>query len=269
VAKEDEAPNRDKSRPEPYDLYRRWFDALESARGGAAGDTAGSAELEELWKRWFEVTLRPWSGTAEAKDGSQGSMAALWSEMAKDASTKMTSGEGLPEDPLRSFVQWYEDTKTKWSEEADEILRKDEVLEQGARHLEAGARSYDELRRASEQGLKRLQVPTRSDVSRVAKLVMVVENKVDRIEEALEDFIYGDAELATAGAVSNLEERMDRLEGKMDRILASLKRFEAGEEPGPEASPQPTSERNRRPAGEASEGRGNANSIEANTPGYS
>jgi hypothetical protein len=74
--------------------------------------------------------------------------------------------------------------------------------------------------------VKNRGVPTRSDVTRVAKLVVVVENKVDRIEEALEDLVRGDSGSATAGAaVNGLEERMDRLEGKMDRILTALEKL--------------------------------------------
>ena len=260
-------PSVGEHRPDPYDLYRRWFDAL-GARNGANRDTTDPAELEEMWKRWFEATAMPWGGTAEAEDRFPGSMAPLWSKMAEDASAKMaTSDEGLPEDPLRSFVQWYKDTETRWSEEADEFLSKDEVLEQAGRRLEAGARSYDEFRRASEEGLKRLQVPTRSDVAGVAKLVVVVENKVDRIEEAFEDFIHGDAEPATGEAMSSLEERMDRLEDKMDRILASLERLEAKEQPDSEASPRPAAQRDQRSAGEPGESLGEARSIEAKDPG--
>jgi hypothetical protein len=81
---------------------------------------------------------------------------------------------------------------------------------------------------------------------------VLVENKVDRIEEAFEEFIHGDSEPATAGAVDNLEERMNRLEGKMDRILAALERIEAGGEQDPEASPGPAVEKDHRPSKESS-----------------
>jgi polyhydroxyalkanoic acid synthase PhaR subunit len=123
------------------------------------------------------------------------------------------------------------------------LLRREEFLESMGRFFETYARSEAELRHASEEGLKNRGVPTRSDVARVAKLVVVVENKVDRIEEALEELAYGDSGPATAGAaVNSLEERMDRLEGKMDRILATLGKL-VGDDEDLQETPQSSSGR--------------------------
>lgn len=199
------SPAGEEQHPDPYGLYRRWFDISEEARNAANEGTVNRAEIRDLWRRWFETTISPLNGAAEAKSGFPDSVASLWTEMAEDVSAKMLSEESLPEDPLRFFLQWYNDTEERWSEAADELLRNDEVLEESVRGLETSARSYQELRHASEEGLKNLQVPTRSDVARVAKLVVGVEDKVDRIEEAFEEFIYGDSEPATAGSVGSLE----------------------------------------------------------------
>lgn len=213
--------------PDPYGLYRRWFGVSEDVREGANESEVNSAELGEMWRRWFESTVGGPSGDSGAEKDLLGTLEPLWAEMAEDVSARMRSGETLPEDPIRFFLQWYNDTSEKWSKAADELLRKDEILKSTRHFVETYARSQRELYRTSEEGLKTFHIPTRSDVTRVARLIVVVENKVDRVEEALEEFIYGDAEPATAEAVGSLEERMNRLEGKMDRILATLERMEA------------------------------------------
>jgi polyhydroxyalkanoic acid synthase PhaR subunit len=188
-----------------------------------------STELGELWRRWFEATVGLRNGATETENGFADSMAPLWKEMAEDFSGKMLSGEALPEDPVRFFVRWYNETEERWSETANELMKKDELLESMGHIFETYARSEAELRHASEEGLKNSGVPTRSDVARVAKLVVVVENKVDRIEETLEDLVWGNSGPATVEtSVKGLKERMDRLEGKMDRILTALE--ELGEE---------------------------------------
>jgi polyhydroxyalkanoic acid synthase PhaR subunit len=208
--------------PDPYGLYRRFLGASKDANEGEVSST----ELGELWRRWFEATVGLRNGATETENGFADSMAPLWKEMAEDFSGKMLSGEALPEDPVRFFVRWYNETEERWSETADELMKKDELLESMGHIFETYARSEAELRHASEEGLKNSGVPTRSDVARVAKLVVVVENKVDRIEETLEDIVRGDSGPATVGAaVNGLEERMDRLEGKMDRILTALDRL--------------------------------------------
>jgi polyhydroxyalkanoic acid synthase PhaR subunit len=228
---------------DPYGLYRRWLGGSEDVRDEANEGEVSSTELGELWRRWFEATVGLRREALEAENGFMNHMAPLWKEMADDVSAKMRYGESLPEDPVRFFVQWYNETEERWSETADELLRRDEFLESMGRFFETYARSEAELRHASEEGLKNRRVPTRSDVARVAKLVVVVENKVDRIEEALEGLVHGDPGPATAGAaVNSLEERMDRLEGKMDRILAALGKLVGDDEDLPE-TPQSSSGR--------------------------
>ena len=221
-----ESVTGEKRYPDPYGLYRRWLGVSEDVRDEAYEGEVSSTELAELWRRWFETANGLRNGTSEAENGFTNSMAPLWKEMADDISAKMLSGESLPEEPVKFFLRWYNETEERWSETADRLIRRDEVLESMGRFFETYARSEAESRQASEEGLKNRGVPTRSDVTRVAKLVVVVENKVDRIEEALEDLVRGDSGSATAGAaVNGLEERMDRLEGKMDRILTALERL--------------------------------------------
>jgi polyhydroxyalkanoic acid synthase PhaR subunit len=221
-----ESATGEKRYPDPYGLYRWWLGASAVVRDEANEGEVSATELGELWRRWFETTVGLPNGTSEAGNEFTNSMAPVWKEMADDISAKMLSGETLPEEPVRFFVEWYNETEERWSETADELIKRDEVLESMGRLFETYARSETELRQASEDGLKNRGAPTRSDVARVAKLVVVVENKVDRIEETLEDLVQGNSEVATLGAVVNgLEERMDRLEGKMDRILAALEKL--------------------------------------------
>lgn len=209
---------------DPYALYRRWFEAWGGAQNGGTGEPVGADEIEELWRRWFAGTARGLRGGGSGGYGAAGSLGPLWEQMAQSISEEAASEGELPKDPVELFLRWYETTNEKWTKAADDLLKNEEVLESNARLQEDFARSYRELRRASEEGLKKLQIPSRSDVARVAKLVVGVENKVDRIEEAFGEFVYGGAEPATAESVRSLEERMDRLEGKMDRILAALEK---------------------------------------------
>jgi polyhydroxyalkanoic acid synthase PhaR subunit len=225
----------EKRYPDPYGLYRRWLGASEDVQDEANEGEVSPTELGELWRRWFEATTGFRSEAPEAENGFTNSMAPLWKEMAEDILAKMLSGETLPEEPVRFFVRWYNETEERWSETADELMRRDEVLESMGRFFETYARTEAELRQASEEELKNRRVPTRSDVARVAKLVVVVENKVDRIEETLEDLVQGNSGAATASAtVNRLGERMDRLEGKMDRILAALEKLGGDDQDIPE-----------------------------------
>jgi polyhydroxyalkanoic acid synthase PhaR subunit len=236
-----DAATGEKRYPDPYGLYRRWLGASEDVRDEAHEGEVSSAELGELWRQWFEATVGLRDGASEAENGFANSMAPLWKEMADDISANMLSGETLPEEPARFFVQWYNETEERWSETADELMRRDEVLESMGRSFETYVRSEAESRQASEEGLKNRGVPNRSDVARVAKLVVVLETKVDRIEETLEDLVRGDSATTVGTAVNGLEERIDRLEGKMDRILTALERLGGEDQDIPKLMPRSSS----------------------------
>lgn len=214
--------DKEKQYADPYGLYRRWFEAWGETLEGETGASAGD-EIEELWRRWFAGTARGLKGR-QAEGGPAGSLEPLWEQMVESMRKEAASEEGLSTDPVEFFLRWYGETSEKWTEAANDLLNKEEVLESNARLQENVARSYRELRRKSEESLKNLQLPSRSDVARVAKLVVGVENKVDRIEEAFGEFVYGGSEPATAESVRSLEERMEALESKMDRILAALEK---------------------------------------------
>lgn len=215
----------EKKYADPHGLYRRWFETWGEAWEGEPGMPIGGDEIEELWRRWFAGTAKGLGGGGGG-DAFAGSLGPLWEQMAESIRKEAVSGEELPEDPVEFFVRWYAATSEKWSAVADDLLKKKDVLKSNAVAQENFARSYRELRHASEESLRNLQIPSRSDVARVAKLVVGVENKVDRLEEAFGEFVYGGSEPATAESVRSLQERMDGLEAKMDRILAALEKEE-------------------------------------------
>ena len=208
-----------KSYGDPYGLYRRWFEAWGE---GGSETSMGAEEIEELWRRWFAGTAKGLG--VPSGDGTAGGLGALWEQMAESMRREATSGGKLPPDPVEFFLRWYDQTNEKWTAVADNLLKGQEFLESNAHAQEEFARSHRKLRQASEENLKNLQMPSRSDVARVAKLVVGVENKVDRIEEAFGEFVYGGAEPATAESVRGLQERMDALEAKVDRILGVLEK---------------------------------------------
>jgi polyhydroxyalkanoic acid synthase PhaR subunit len=91
--------------------------------------------------------------------------------------------------------------------------------------LQSYASFYKVFKRNSEEYLKNLQLPVRSDITRIAGLVVNLEEKVDRVEEVLEDLEDTGTttiEPASAEAIENLEARLDRVEGKLDRLISAL-----------------------------------------------
>ncbi len=252
---------------DPYGLYRQWFNSLEDFQemlfdggfrspaaalrngGGstpainpaaAAQNPAAAAqpavdavkgqavEAQNLWKQWFEASQDSWQKAAglgrEAVE-----LVPRWVAMWDQIRNNLLSAEGYPTDPLQFATRWYNATSGPFSDFLGDLIEREEMLDISSHLLQHYASFYKVFRRNSEEYLKSLQIPVRSDITRVAGLVVALEDKVDRLEEAFEDFEYGYAEPATAESVgnvetriANLENRIESVEGKIDRLLAAL-----------------------------------------------
>jgi polyhydroxyalkanoic acid synthase PhaR subunit len=163
------------------------------------------------------------------------SMTPRYFEMLEQARSNLMSVESFPKDPLEFAVQWYNATSGPFSDFVQDIIEREEFLERASHWMQNYASFYKVFSRRSEEYLKSLQVPVRSDITRVAGLVVALEDKVDRLEEAFEEFEYGYAKPATAEEVGALEQRLDRVEGKLDRLLAALENG-SGQNGSPDAT---------------------------------
>ncbi len=206
---------------DPYGLYRQWFDGTRQRMMGAPAGGAEGADPQEMWRKWFDATVESWEKSAELGQEML-EITPRWIEMLDQARTNLMSAGSFPKDPLEFAVQWYNATSGPYSEFVHDVIEREEFLESASRWMQNYASFYNVFRRRSEEYLKSLQIPVRSDITRVAGLVVALEDKVDRIEEAFEEFEYGYAKPATAEELGELERRLDRVEGKLDRLLSVL-----------------------------------------------
>jgi polyhydroxyalkanoic acid synthase PhaR subunit len=144
-----------------------------------------------------------------------------WFEMLDQIRTNLSAVENVPTDPLQFTTQWYNATSGPLSELVADLVEREEFLEPSSRLLQNYASFYKVFKRNSEEYLRNLQLPVREDVTRVAALVVALDEKVDNLEEAFEDFEDGFVEPATAESVTAIEERIAGLEDKLDDAAAA------------------------------------------------
>ena len=210
---------------DPFGVYGRWFEGMREVQermiGAAPEPVAGNPEVRDMWQRWFELSSDSWRKSAEMGQSAM-DLLPRWMQMLDEARTNLLAGGAPPSDPLQLATQWYNATSGPFSDFVGDVIEREEFLEPSSRFLQSYASFYKVFKRNSEEYLKNLQLPVRSDITRIAGLVVNLEEKVDRIEEVLEDFEYGYAEPATSESVKEVESRLDRVEGKLDRLLAAL-----------------------------------------------
>ncbi len=220
------------------------------------------AEAQNLWRQWFEATMDSWQKTmglgAEAIE-----LTPRWVATLDQIRNNFLSAEGYPTDPLQFATRWYNATSGPLSDFVGDLIEREDILDVSNRFLQHYASFYKVFRRNSEEYLKALQIPVRSDITRVAGLTVALEDKIDRLEEAFEDFEYGYAKpataesleavekridqrertlgriedgAATADSVSGLEKRLDDVEGKIDRLIAAFESAPRSEATQPDGS---------------------------------
>ena len=206
---------------DPFGLYRQWFGGFEEGQRPPTG--AGGSQ--EVWRQWTEAGVEAWhkalgTGTVLAE------LAPYWAEMAEGVWKEMFEGGNLPTDPLDLYLRWYNATNVPLSKMIRKVLENEAFLGDSRRFLENYATLEQVFQRASEEYFGYLQLTTRSDSTRVAELVVGLDAKVDRMEEAFEEFEHGHATPATAEAVGALEGRVKELERKLDENRSGLQRME-------------------------------------------
>lgn len=172
---------------------------------GTKTDIGSSADPTEAWKRWVETSWGMW---------------VLLLEGSKE----------IPADPLTWFLQWYEATRETWAKTVEDVIGTEQFMQAASQFLESYTSAAGTLRRASETYFSSLQLATRADIARVAGLVVALEEKVDRFEDAFDDFAEVSARAASHDADSTLEERLARLESKLDALAAQLGEIQAAQE---------------------------------------
>jgi hypothetical protein len=195
---------------DPFSSYRRLVE------GQQEGDAAGTEDLYETWLHWTQATLRTWQRAVETGVRFAQLAAPRYAEAAGEIQKQMLNGEdGFPTDPLDFYKRLYNATSRPFARLADDVLRDEDYLEISKRTLGYYSVLDGIFRRTSEQFFGNLRLPTLSDTTQIAGLVVGLDDRVDRLEEMLEDFEE------RLDRVEEKLEGLDRIEDKLDRLLAA------------------------------------------------
>ena len=216
---------------DPYGLYRTWLKSMADTQEQFKNNLPWMMDPREAWKQWIEATIENWKKIVEAGGDPLG-LTTQWMEMMEEMRAKMLAGGTFPADPFTLFKQWYDASSETWSQVVGDVIGSERFMEAIRRFLESYTSFYKTFRHASEEYFRNLQIPTRSDLARVAELVVALEEKIDRIEDVLDDAKderqQGTAQQGTISeAISNLVGRLGKVESQLDALPATLQKSEA------------------------------------------
>jgi polyhydroxyalkanoic acid synthase PhaR subunit len=219
----------------PFSLYRDWMKGVETARAQSSDSAAqATPRPTDLWKQWFEATARAWEATAGMGADALG-LTTQWTEMLEEARAKLLAGESLPMDPLSFFIQWYNATSEVWSKAVADLIGTEAFVAVASRFLESYTSYARTFRHISEEYFSALQLATRPDIARVAKLVVALEDKVDHLEEEIDGFSDDAKKLIKGGmaqgeALASLERRLAHLQAALGERVQLAHRIDQMEQ---------------------------------------
>jgi hypothetical protein len=160
-----------------------------------------------LWRQWLAIVSGPW--------GSAGSGAPL-----NDLWARWLGAPEATTDLIGAWSRWYAANGDALAAALDQVLRTPEFVRASARALDDYATAVATQRRAAELAARNLPFATHADVARLAQLIIDVEAKVERLlDQEQPEAEHRDRPVAEVSAIAA---RLDRLEAKVDRLVAAL-----------------------------------------------
>jgi polyhydroxyalkanoic acid synthase PhaR subunit len=211
--------------PDPSDLYRIWFKSITDAPAQAQ-TFAQMVNPKEAWKLWFEYNSETWKKVAEP-GANPLELTSQWLEMLEEAQTRLLAGETTPTNAFALFKQWYDATNESWSKEVGNLFASDQFMEAVSQFLESYAGFTKMTRRASEEYFRSLQLPTRSDIARLAELVIALEEKVDRLDDDFTDVIEAATQGPGDAALSAFQEHLAQVQKTTTFLPLALEKLQA------------------------------------------
>jgi polyhydroxyalkanoic acid synthase PhaR subunit len=230
---------------DPMGLFHSWSKTVNEAQNMLQNSALGSMDATTIWQRWFEATIDIWRKAATTSADPLG-ITSKWLAMMEEAQAKLRTGEVPYAEPFTFFRDWYNATSETWSKLVEQYIGSEQFMETSTPFLESYASFFKTFRRANEEFFQNLQLPTRSDIARIAELVIAMEEKVDQLDDTLDNSqsndvarqavtgIHGQLHtlenklnalpttLAQNTAVASLNQRLERVEGKIDALSPAL-----------------------------------------------
>jgi hypothetical protein len=202
-----------------FGFHRQWLADRQGSREGVQGGTGESPDGQVFLRQLAGWTTESGRRAAELV-ALMARMAPRCGELVQELPRQMLS-KGLPSDPMDFTLRLYDATSGPLSAMIRDLLTDEAFLQLSRRLMENWVTAESLFARLSEDFFHRLQLSTTSDNTRVATLVVGLDEKVDRLEDAVDDLGYAEDARSRTAELAQLREQVGRLEEKLDRLLAS------------------------------------------------
>jgi len=122
-------------------------------------------------------------------------------------------------DPFTLWKSMYEKLEENWSDIIHDSMKKESFAEWMGQSLNTFLMYQDFIQKTTEGYLKQMNMPSREEVSNVASLVINLEEKVEELDEKMDD-VLSNKQLSTE--INRLKNNISKLDKKLDQMLSIL-----------------------------------------------
>lgn len=126
-------------------------------------------------------------------------------------------------DPFSLWKNLYEKTEANLNEILNETLQKESFAEYLG-HVQSTFLQYQQfIQTTTDKYLKQMNMPTREEISNIASLIINVEDKVENLDQKVEDELLSNP---LSAEINKLKTNVAKIDKKMDQILKALQKNE-------------------------------------------
>jgi len=130
-------------------------------------------------------------------------------------------------DPFKIWKEFYDKSESHFSKMFDETMHKEDFSEWMGHFLNLYIQYQNMVKQTTEKYLEAANFPSRADISNLASLIVNLESKVDDLEDIVETGLQGKSNATdVTKEINNLKKNMDKIEGKLDKLLELVKKQE-------------------------------------------
>lgn len=126
-------------------------------------------------------------------------------------------------DPFAIWKQMYDKAEEQWNQTLDETMHKEEFSKWMGQSLNGYLQYQSLAQKSTEKYLEQANMPSRQDLSNVASMVIGVEDKVDKLEQTIEEEVLDRLKkIDLSEEVKSLKADVADISQKLDQLFELL-----------------------------------------------
>jgi poly(hydroxyalkanoate) synthase III subunit E len=154
--------------------------------------SAASQQLFEMWKKQLDEGAQAWSRLVGANPTPTPDPLSFWKpamEHGLQTWARIFATTPVTPDLMSQWKQFLDQSIEAWSKALGHVMNTDGFAQAMGRSLEQWMASYAPAKKAADQSveaaLQALNLPTRAQVTSLAKQIMELEERLDRLEDGI------------------------------------------------------------------------------------